>query len=146
MPLPRQQKNFIDTACNYTEGTSEKYIGEFVASDRNYFVSAIKYTLRSWEANSMDPNAGGNYRKNLMRPVEASLERLDTDYIDLLSLHMWDYTTRIREVMRGLDDLVRDRKVHYIGFSDTPAHIVAKLKQAGGFTFPLNCRGYSGPL
>jgi aryl-alcohol dehydrogenase-like predicted oxidoreductase len=118
--------NFIDTACNYTEGTSEKYVGEFVASDRNYFVIATKFTLRSREANSMDPNAGGNNRKNLMRSVEASLERLNTDYIDLLYLHMWDYTTPVGEVMRGLDDLVRDGKVHYIGFSDTPAYIVAK--------------------
>lgn len=118
--------NFIDTACNYTEGTSEKYVGEFVASDRDYFVIATKYTLRSRGANSMDPNAGGNNRKNLMRSVEASLERLNTDYIDLLYLHMWDYTTSVREVMRGLDDLVRDGKVHYIGFSDTPAYIVAK--------------------
>ncbi len=118
--------NFIDTACNYTEGTSEKYVGEFVASDRDYFVIATKYTLRSREANSMDPNAGGNNRKNLMRSVEASLERLNTDYIDLLYLHMWDYTTSVREVMRGLDDLIRDGKVHYIGFSDTPAYIVAK--------------------
>jgi aryl-alcohol dehydrogenase-like predicted oxidoreductase len=60
--------------------------------------------------------------------VETSLERLNTDYIDLLYLHMWDYTTSVREVMRGLDDLVRDGKVHYIGFSDTPAYILAKGK------------------
>jgi len=56
----------------------------------------------------MDPNAGGNNRKNLMRSVETSLERLNTDYIDLLYLYMWDYTTSDREVMLGLDDLVRD--------------------------------------
>jgi len=56
----------------------------------------------------MDPNAGENNRKNLMRSVETSLERLNTDYIDLLYLYMWDYTTSDREVMLGLDDLVRD--------------------------------------
>ncbi len=118
--------NFIDTACNYTEGTSEKFVGEFVASERDYFVIATKYTLRSRGENAMDPNAGGNNRKNLMRSVESSLKRLDTDYIDLLYLHMWDYTTSVGEVMRGLDDLVREGKVHYVGFSDTPAYIVAK--------------------
>ncbi len=118
--------NFIDTACNYTEGTSEKFVGEFVASDRDYFVIATKYTLRPRESNEMDPNFGGNNRKNLMRSVEASLKRLNTDYIDLLYLHMWDYTTSVEEVMRGLDDLVSDGKVHYLGFSDTPAYIVSK--------------------
>lgn len=118
--------NFIDTACNYTEGTSEKFVGEFVASDRDYFVIATKYTLRPREANSLDPNFGGNNRKNLMRSVEASLKRLNTDYIDLLYLHMWDYTTTVEEVMRGLDDLVRAGKVHYLGFSDTPAYVVSK--------------------
>jgi aryl-alcohol dehydrogenase-like predicted oxidoreductase len=118
--------NFIDTACNYTEGTSEKFVGEFVSSDRDYFVIATKYTLRPQEANDMDPNFGGNNRKNLMRSVEASLKRLNTDFIDLLYLHMWDYTTSVEEVMRGLDDLVKDGKVHYLGFSDTPAYIVTK--------------------
>lgn len=118
--------NFIDTACNYTEGTSERYVGEFVAKDRDYFVIATKYSLRPRKANAMDPNAGGNNRKNMMRSVEDSLKRLNTDHIDLLYLHMWDYTTSIEEIMRAFDDLVRTGKVLYIGFSDTPAYIVAK--------------------
>lgn len=118
--------NFIDTSCNYTEGTSERYVGDFVSNDRDYFVIATKYSLRPRKANAMDPNAGGNSRKNMMRSVEASLKRLNTDHIDLLYLHMWDYTTPIEEVMRGFDDLVRAGKVLYIGFSDTPAYIVAK--------------------
>jgi aryl-alcohol dehydrogenase-like predicted oxidoreductase len=58
--------------------------------------------------------------------VDSSLKRLNTDAIDLLYLHMWDYTTSISEIMRALDDLVRAGKVHYIGFSDTPAHIISK--------------------
>jgi aryl-alcohol dehydrogenase-like predicted oxidoreductase len=118
--------NFIDTACNYTEGTSEKYVGEFVSNDRDYFVIATKFSLRARRENQMDPNAGGNSRKNMIRSVESSLKRLNTDYIDLLYLHMWDYTTSVGEVMRALDDLVRDGKVHYIGFSDTPAYINSK--------------------
>lgn len=118
--------NFLDTACNYTEGTSEKFVGEFISSDRDYFVVATKFTLRARGENQFDPNAGGNSRKNMVRSVEASLKRLKTEYIDLLYLHMWDYTTPVGEVMRALDDLVRDGRVHYIGFSDTPAYIVSK--------------------
>jgi aryl-alcohol dehydrogenase-like predicted oxidoreductase len=125
--------NFIDTACNYTEGTSEEFVGEFVASDRDYFVIATKYSLRPRHSNKMDPNIGGNNRKNLMRSVDASLKRLNTDHIDLLYLHMWDYTTSLPEVMRGLDDLVRAGKVLYIGFSDTPAYIVSKANMLADF-------------
>src|SRR3546814_4210803 len=68
-----------------------------------------------------DPNSGGNHRKSMMRSVEGSLDRLKTDYIDLLYLHAWDFTTSVEEVLRGLDDLVRSGKVLYVGISDTPA-------------------------
>lgn len=114
--------NFIDTSNNYTNGTSERFVGEFIAADRERFVMATKYSLTM---RGNDPNAGGNHRKNMRQAVEASLKRLNTDYIDLLWLHMWDYTTPIDEVMRSFDDLVQAGKVHYIGFSDTPAWVVA---------------------
>ena len=117
--------NFIDTASNYTNGSSEKLVGEFVAADRDSFVVATKYTLRRPGAAAKDLNAGGNHRKNLARTVEASLRRLNTDYIDLLYLHVWDFTTPVDEVLRGLDDLVRAGKVLYLGISDTPAWIAA---------------------
>jgi aryl-alcohol dehydrogenase-like predicted oxidoreductase len=61
-----------------------------------------------------------------MRSVEGSLRRLNTEAIDLLWVHMWDFTTPVEEVMRGLDDLVRMGKVHYLGISDTPAWVVAQ--------------------
>jgi aryl-alcohol dehydrogenase-like predicted oxidoreductase len=115
--------NFIDTANRYTNGTSEKYVGEFVAADRDHFVVATKYTL--WDRRD-DPNFSGNHRKNMMRSVEGSLKRLHTGYIDLLWVHAWDFLTPVEEVLRGLDDLVRAGKVHYIGVSDTPAWIVAQ--------------------
>jgi len=118
--------NFIDTACNYTEGTSERYVGEFAQSEREHLVLATKYTLRGNEWSQSDPNFGGNARKNMMQSVNASLERLNTDYIDLFWLHMWDGTTPVDEVMRGLDDLVRMGKVHYIGISDTPAWVISQ--------------------
>jgi aryl-alcohol dehydrogenase-like predicted oxidoreductase len=114
--------NFIDTANRYTEGTSEKWVGEFIASQRDYFVLATKYTLYDDRKN---PNASGNHRKNLKRSVEQSLRRLNTDYIDLLWLHVWDFTTSIEEVMQSLNDLVRSGKVLHIGISDSPAWIVA---------------------
>jgi aryl-alcohol dehydrogenase-like predicted oxidoreductase len=75
----------------------------------------------------MDPNFSGNHRKNMMRSVEASLKRLDTDVIDLFWVHAWDSTTPEDEVLRGLDDLVRQGKVHYIGISDTPAWVVSRM-------------------
>lgn len=115
--------NFIDTACNYTNGTSERFVGEFVAADRDHFVVASKYTLSERPA---DPNFGGNHRKNLMRTLRASLNRLNTDYLDLLWLHMWDFTTPVEEVMQGLDDLVRSGQVLYVGISDTPAWVVSQ--------------------
>jgi aryl-alcohol dehydrogenase-like predicted oxidoreductase len=115
--------NFIDTANRYTEGTSEKIVGEFVADQRDRFVIATKYTLTM---RPDDPNASGNHRKNMMQSVEASLKRLNTDYIDLYWLHAWDFMTPVEEVMRGLDDLVSTGKVRYIGISDTPAWIVAQ--------------------
>ncbi|NIK74197.1 aryl-alcohol dehydrogenase-like predicted oxidoreductase [Thermonema lapsum] len=118
-----QGGNFFDTANRYTEGTSEKWLGEFVKPQRDRYVIATKYTLYD---DRTDPNAMGNHRKNMMRSVEGSLRRLNTDYIDILWVHMWDFTTPIEEVMRGLDDLVSAGKVHYIGISDTPAWIVAK--------------------
>ncbi len=115
--------NFLDTANRYTEGSSEKIIGSFLQSDRDRFVVATKYSLYE---NQHNVNASGNNRKSMMYAVEQSLKRLNTDYIDLLYLHIWDNLTPIEEVMRGLDDLIRQGKVHYIGISDTPAWIVAK--------------------
>jgi aryl-alcohol dehydrogenase-like predicted oxidoreductase len=115
--------NFIDTANNYTNGTSEKFIGEFTKTDRDHFVIATKYTLTEY---ATDPNFGGNHRKNMRRSVEGSLRRLDTDHIDLLWLHMWDGMTPVEEVMRALDDLVRGGKVLYVGISDTPAWVVSQ--------------------
>jgi aryl-alcohol dehydrogenase-like predicted oxidoreductase len=76
--------------------------------------------------NLTNVNASGNNRKNMMRSVEESLKRLQTDFIDVLYLHIWDHLTPIDEVMRGLDDLVRMGKVNYVAISDTPAWIVSK--------------------
>jgi aryl-alcohol dehydrogenase-like predicted oxidoreductase len=121
--------NFVDTADVYTGGTSERFLGEFLggreSARRERVVLATKYTSST---DPGDPNAGGNHRKNMVRSVEASLRRLDTDYIDLLYLHAWDGTTPVEEIMRGLDDLVRSGKVVYVGMSDVPAWQVSRMQ------------------
>jgi len=115
--------NFLDTANLYQLGTSEKWLGEFIQSDRDKYVLATKFAL--WDRMN-DVSFSGNNRKNLFRSVKGSLERLNTDYIDLLWLHAWDFTTPVEEVMRSLDDLIQSGMVHYIGISDTPAWIVSQ--------------------
>src|ERR1700726_3564012 len=126
--------NFIDTANFYTNGTSEKFLGEFMQGHRESVVLATKY---SNAAPGNDPNAAGNHRKNMMQAVEASLKRLQTDYIDLYWVHVWDGITPVEEVMRGLDDLVRQGKVLYVGISDSPAWWIAQantLAELRGWT------------
>lgn len=115
--------NFIDTSNNYTNGTSEKYLGEFIHSDRDHFVIATKYSLTERQS---DPNFGGNHRKNMVRSLEGSLKRLNTSYVDLFYVHMWDGTTPVAEVLRALDDLVRAGKILSAGISDTPAWVIAQ--------------------
>ena len=115
--------NFVDTANNYTDGTSESLVGGLTEPDRERWVIATKYSL-SLDPN--DPNAGGNHRKSLVRSLEQSLRRLRTDYVDLLWLHMRDATTPIEEAVRALDDQVRLGKVLYVGISDSPAWVAAQ--------------------
>ena len=126
--------NFIDTADVYTEGTSETILGELIKADRDHIVLATKYTLSNTTHN---PNNSGNHRKNLVQSVEKSLRRLNTDYIDLLWVHAYDFTTPIEEMMRALDDLVRSGKILYIGISDAPAWVIARantLAEMRGWT------------
>jgi aryl-alcohol dehydrogenase-like predicted oxidoreductase len=115
--------NFVDTANMYTNGTSETYLGEFLKGRRERFVVATKYT-NSFPTG--DPNSSGNHRKNLVQSLNASLKRLNTDYIDLYWIHAWDFMSSVEEVMRALDDAVRSGKVLHVGISDAPAWIVSK--------------------
>lgn len=115
--------NFIDTANIYSAGTSETFLGEFMAGERERIVLATKYT---GQTRGRDVNAAGNSRKNLMDSLHASLKRLRTDYVDLYWVHARDFNTPIEEVMRALDDVVRQGKVLYVGVSDTPAWEVSR--------------------
>jgi aryl-alcohol dehydrogenase-like predicted oxidoreductase len=117
--------NFIDTSGNYTNGTSEKFVGEFIKSERDRFIVATKYSLRVGKGHAADPNLGGNSRKSMVRGVENSLKRLGTDYIDLLYLHMWDFMTPVEEVLQSVHHLIASGKVLYFAFSDTPAWVVS---------------------
>ncbi|MEU3459442.1 aldo/keto reductase [Streptomyces sp. NPDC006733] len=117
--------NFIDTANTYTDGSSERLLGEFARDRRDSLVLATKYTTLRRPG---DPNSGGAHRKSLFASVEASLRQLDTDYIDLLYLHVWDFTTPVEEVLRGLDDLVRQGKVLYVAISNAPAWQVSRMQ------------------
>jgi aryl-alcohol dehydrogenase-like predicted oxidoreductase len=127
--------NFFDTADLYTNGTSETWLGEFIA-ERGLRDAAVISTKFSYNAQPGNPNAGGNGRKNILRAVEASLKRLGTDYIDLYMLHTWDRVTSAEEVMRSLDDLVRSGKVRYVGLSDVPAWYASRAQTIAEF------RGY----
>jgi aryl-alcohol dehydrogenase-like predicted oxidoreductase len=115
----------IDTANKYTNGTAESILGDLLATDRDHFVVGTKYSLNVRDG---DLNAGGNHRKSLVQALEASLQRLRTDYVDILWLHAWDYVTPPEEVMRALDDQVRLGKVLYLGISDTPAWVAAQMQ------------------
>ncbi|PNU04237.1 aldo/keto reductase [Novosphingobium guangzhouense] len=118
--------NFIDTADFYGRmGGSEEWLGRIVKGRRHPLVISTKYSLTTRPG---DPNAAGNQRKNMVRSVEDSLRRLQTDYIDLLYLHMWDFRTPVDEILRGFDDLVRSGKVLYTGLSDTPAWQASRMQ------------------
>lgn len=119
--------NFVDTADGYTGGRSEELVGKFILERklRDRVALATKFTFNAEAGN---PNAGGNGRKNIYRALEGSLRRLQTDYIDLYWLHAWDTVTPVEEVLSTFNDLVRQGKIRYYGFSDVPAWYVARAQ------------------
>ena len=124
--------NFIDTAEGYTGGTSEQMIGKFLKArgDRQRAVIATKFTFAFAEG---DANGGGNGRKNILRAVEGSLRRLQTDFIDLYWLHAWDCVTPMEEVLATLHQLVASGKVRYIGFSNVPGWYLGRAQTIAEF-------------
>lgn len=129
-----QGGNFIDTANNYQFQESEKWIGEWMhkRGNRDQMVIATKYTTNYLAGPNAPPimaNFSGNGSKSLHVSVAASLKKLQTDYIDLLWVHWWDYSTSIPELMQSLNNLVVNGKVLYLGASDTPAWIVSKANE-----------------
>src|SRR3984957_16934328 len=125
--------NFIDTANGYTHGHSEKIIGDFFQQHKGRRARVVIATKFFMNLFAGDPNGGGAGRKAIIAQCEESLRRLQTDYIDLYYLHVWDRFTPIEETISALDDLVKAGKVRYIGFSDTPAWKVAQAQVIAHF-------------
>jgi aryl-alcohol dehydrogenase-like predicted oxidoreductase len=126
--------NFIDTANGYQAGQSETMLGEFIAAERDRLVIATKYTMGTTPAAGISHT--GNNRKNMIRSVEESLKRLNTDRIDLYWAHISDGLTPMEEILRGFDDLVRSGKILYAGLSNFPAWRIARgelLAEVRGF-------------
>ncbi len=120
--------NFIDTANFYSNGHSEKILGDFFAAQpgrRERVVLASKFFGNLYPG---DPNGGGAGRGSIVAQLDETLRRLRTDYLDLYWLHNWDRHTPIEETLRTLDDLVRTGKIRYVGFSNTPAWFTAQAQ------------------
>jgi aryl-alcohol dehydrogenase-like predicted oxidoreductase len=120
--------NFIDTANIYTNGHSEKIIGDYLAARpglRDRLVLATKFFANLHPG---DPNGGGTGRKALLDQLHSSLRRLQTDYVDIYWIHNWDQRTPIEETLRTLDDLVTQGTIRYVGLSDLPAWIASRAQ------------------
>ena len=124
--------NFVDTANFYTNGHSERILGDFFAArpgTREHVVLASKFFGNLFPG---DPNGGGAGRGAIIAQLEQTLRRLGTDYLDLYYLHNWDRHTPIEETLRTLDDLVRMGKIRYLGFSNVPAWVTAQAQTLAG--------------
>ena len=122
--------NFIDTANNYQNEESETWLGEWMAArkNRDRLVLATKFTTdyKSHEyGKGKVVNFSGNHKKCLHMSIRDSLIKLQTDYIDILYVHWWDWSSSIEEIMDSLHILVQQGKVLYLGISDTPAWVVS---------------------
>lgn len=127
--------NFVDTADIYAGGESERLVGQFIkeAGARDEVVLSTKFAfngsaspLTTSQAGGGNPNAGGAGAKNIHRALDASLQRLGTDYIDLYWMHIWDGVTPVEEIVQTLGDLARAGKIRYFALSDMPAWLAMK--------------------
>jgi aryl-alcohol dehydrogenase-like predicted oxidoreductase len=114
--------NFVDSADVYGAGASEEILGRVLGARRERIVLATKFRMMLGD----DPNTGGASRRHVRAAVEASLRRLQTDWIDLYQVHCWDPTVRLEDTVSTLDDLVREGKVRYAGASNYTGWQLAK--------------------
>lgn len=122
-----QGVNFIDTANSYNDGESERMVGRVIAARRDQWVLATKFA--NHDPDGHGPNNSGASRKNIMQSIDASLRRLNTDYIDLYYLHREDHATPMEETVQALGDLVRAGKVRYFGLSNHPSWKLAEFSR-----------------
>ncbi|XP_070537859.1 1-deoxyxylulose-5-phosphate synthase YajO-like [Ptychodera flava] len=118
--------NYIDTSDNYQDGMSETYVGSWLQARQNRDNMVVATKCR-FNTKPGDPNGVGLGRKHILWSVEQSLKRLQTDYIDLYQIHIWDKATPIQETLRTMDDLVRSGKVRYIGASNLTGWQMQKI-------------------
>lgn len=118
--------NFFDTANGYSHGVSEEVTGralkDFAPRDEVVVATKVYFPVNK------KPNMGGLSRKHLMAQIDASLQRLEMDYVDLYQIHRWDYETPIEETMEALHDIVKAGKARYIGASSMYAWQFAKAQ------------------
>jgi aryl-alcohol dehydrogenase-like predicted oxidoreductase len=116
--------NFFDTANSYSDGTSEEFVGralrDFTRRDEVVVATKVFFPMRR------GPNGGGLSRKAIMHSIDASLQRLGMDYVDLYQIHRWDYGTPLEETLEALHDVVKAGKARYIGASSMHAWQFAK--------------------
>jgi len=126
--------NFFDTANNYNDGSSEKFLGEYINGIRSEVVVATKFTSNpdsmSWakgrKTTLPNPNGGGNHRKSLVENLDASLKRMNLLAVDILYVHFWEFSTPVESVMRNLNDVVSSGKAYHVAVSDVPAWVVSQ--------------------
>jgi aryl-alcohol dehydrogenase-like predicted oxidoreductase len=125
--------NVVDTANTYTNGHSEKIVGDFFAGRPGLRERVVLSTKFFANLHPGDPNGGGAGRKAIIAQLEESLRRLQTDYVDLYWLHGWDRRAPVEETLRALDDLVAAGKVRYVGFCNVPAWVAAQSQTIAYF-------------
>jgi aryl-alcohol dehydrogenase-like predicted oxidoreductase len=133
--------NFIDTADAYAKGESERITGRLIAKDRDHWVLATKVANPSGE----DPNRRGTGRKWLMQAIDESLERLDTDYVDIYYLHRDVQATPLEETLGALADIVAEGKARYFGISNFRGWRIAEVMRVCGemgIEKPVVCQPY----
>ena len=141
--------NFVDTADIYSGGASEELVGKFIeeTGSRDEIVLATKFgfngsssPLAGSSGAAGNPHAGGAGSKNIHRALDASLNRLRTDHVDLYWMHIWDGVTPVEEIVQTLSDLVRAGRIRHYAFSDMPAWVAMKAATLASE------RGVPGPI
>lgn len=119
--------NFFDTAMSYQNGTSEEFLGEAIKeyASREDVVIATKFTPRT----NIEIEQGISGQEHVKNCLEASLQRLNMDYVDLYILHMWDYHTPIEDILEGLHAMIKLGKIRYIGISNCYAYQIARANE-----------------